>query len=323
MRSNLLSFVRTEYGKIGKQRIICSGMAALLSLGIMLPSVLTATPTAPANPAQTKDNVKTKAETKNEEARKKDEIIQKKMLNDGFDKTMKSKGYRFKGVRMIGFVMAEPFKLETPFRGVTKNPNKSAKEITAPLTYMTCETAGVNGAAQKHELYQLGDRKHAKNLPTGKPVDPNDSTARTPTPLDLIAPVIETLENHKRAPEETINGMECFVIEAVMEKTGADHIVSQQQTLKGFMPPAGSRIYKTAAFKVWLDKQEKIVRQIEVDIDYSTQAGSTSSPGAKMPTITSRQVQMKVSFLDYDQNIQIEVPDAVKKEIGLRSGQKD
>mgnify|MGYP001559308873 CR=1 FL=1 len=266
-------------------------------------------------------SAKEKAEAKNEAARKKDEIILKKMLTDGFDKTMKSKGYRFKGVRAIGFVMDQPFKLDTPFRGLTKNPHKSAREITAPLTYMTCETAGPNGASQKHELYQLGGRKHARNLPAKKPLDPDDSQNRTPSPLDLIGPVIETLENHTRAPEETINGMECFVIEAVMAKTGADHIVSEQQTLKGFMPPAGSRIYKKAGFKIWIDKSEKIVRKIEVDIDYST-PGAASPAGAKMPRISSRQVQMECSFFDYDQDIQIEVPDEVRKEIGLAPGPK-
>lgn len=241
------------------------------------------------------------AKPKEEEENPKEAII--KAINATFD----SPGFHIKGKGL--FTATGPktnIRIESALSGITQKPD---------LSYLVIES---EDTGEKAEIYRQGKNAVMRS-------NKNAKWAKQPvaSPAEFIETYKNTLENIKfvyseqseSVKEEKINDKPCRVIEATLTNDGINNLLTLYKM--AILPNSE----KTSRGEIWIGKEDNLIYKINVKVEITAENPSfippdeeeSGEPKKKRTQKTNVKLEATISCFDYDKDINIKIPDEVKK----------
>lgn len=240
---------------------------------------------------------------------KEGDLNAKKALSDAFEKTNKSKGYHFSGKGEAHYVEMG-MTIPAEFNGVASNPDN--------LLHMVYQTK-VMGGAKKYELYQKDDKKYTRNVASKKWAEGN-----------ALSPIIQSdriksaLEGYKFGKDEKLNECDHSIIEATINEKDASELLSELPKTGALSAETKITCNKTR-FKIWVDKKTSLISKMYFFVEVTAAMPGEETPKEGQESTPKSGQKMSVDIIiyisDYDKDIEITVPDEIKKVLDAKNKQ--
>jgi hypothetical protein len=229
----------------------------------------------------------------------------KEVLEKVITTTLESKGFYFKGTGSFSFKGPKTdINIENTFSGMNQKPD---------LSYISMES---KDTGEKIEAYRHGENVAMRSNKQKEWVRQNFAS-----PKEFIGIYKDNTENIKidDSVEEKINDTPCRVIEASLNQNGINDFLALYKNI----PKGLVNATKTSVIKIWSGKSDNLVYKITVKIDITIEnklspaeedENENLPPDKKIkPPKTLVKFSGEVTCYDYNKDIEIKIPDEVKK----------
>ena len=223
------------------------------------------------------------------------------IITDSLKATFATTGFHIKARGYLDVTGPKTnIKTETVVTGIRKSPD---------ISHLSFETEDMN---QKMEVYQQGGKSAAKDNKDNKWVK-----QEVVSPAEFVALFKGTLDNVKLAGEEKIDKINCRTIESNLNQNGINNFLALYNI--GIFPSAE----KESAVKIWIGKEDNLVYKITAMIKSVSESKPVISmededegkPSKKKNPVQKTTVNfyVEISIFDYNKDIDIKIPEEVKK----------
>ncbi len=128
--------------------------------------------------------------------------------------------------------------------------------------------------------------------------------------IDPLLEFLETAVEIKSLGSETVNGIDCYVFEMVPDIEELGELFSQQTSgmeIMDFSQFDLADLYKELSVKEWIAKDSYLLMKAEIEMVLEISAGDVGVTADDFDKVTI-DVEMVMSFYDYNQPVSIELP---------------
>ena len=138
--------------------------------------------------------------------------------------------------------------------------------------------------------------------------------------IPYLTEILKTATQFNLMDNETINGIDCYVLTITPSSHAAvDFVVSQEQPYGaqidtmwgGGIPVLRPDAYQSGSIKLWIDPNSYLPVKVEVNIDFQGNVGGgiiTSTPYTPTTNPVDSSFQGQMNFSNYNQPVSIQVP---------------